>query len=232
VCWTISLFSKYIHRVLRAVELVDALKIKWPTEDEFEELLKKQENWPFPRLRKVVCAVDGTEIRVGRPAKGAMKNPHYSAKKKQYALNVLLVVRLDGIIIHCEDPQPKMQDQNVWNATPLRPRFVNKGYGILGDGGFTFSYAAKQRSREDIIAFTPHKRPRRTKDNPERGRLTDAQKRENAEISKTRVIVENTNRRLKRDKCSAPSYDTTERVPRNSRTRASPRVSLYGWWRV
>jgi hypothetical protein len=44
---------------------------------------------------------------------------------------------------------------------------------------------------------TLHKRPRRTKNNPERGRLTDVQKRENAEISKTRVIVENTNRRLK-----------------------------------
>lgn len=78
----------YLHRVLRALESLDSLQIKWPSEDEFAKLLKKQATLPFARLRKVVCAIDGTEISVARPTVGAIKNPHYSAKKKQYALNV------------------------------------------------------------------------------------------------------------------------------------------------
>ena len=49
----------------------------------------------------------------------------------------------------------------------------------------------------DVSIPTPHKRPKRAKGSKERGRLTDLQKRENVELSKTRVIVENTNRRLK-----------------------------------
>jgi len=187
----------YIHRVLRALESVEQLQIKWPSEDEFNELLKKQANWPFAHLRKVVCAIDGTEIRVGRPARNAIKNKHYSAKKKQYALNVLIVVRLDGVIIYCSNPEAKMNDQALWLATNLRARFVGKPYGIVADGGFTLNYQDKKKSGEDIIAFTPYKRPRRTKANPERGRLSDEQKRRNAELSKTRVAVENTNRRLK-----------------------------------
>jgi hypothetical protein len=187
----------YIHRVLRAIESVESLQIQWPSEDEFEELLKKQEKWPFARLRKVVCAVDGTEIRVARPSKGAIKNKHYSGKKKQYAINVLIVVRLHGVIIYCSIPKAKMNDQACWLETDLRSRFVNKPYGIIADGGFTLNYQDKTRSAEDIIAFTPHKRPRRSKANPERGRLTVEQKRENVELSKTRVVVENTIHRLK-----------------------------------
>lgn len=187
----------YIHRVLCALERVEQLRVTWPTEDEFKELLKKQEKWPFARLRKVVCAVDGTEIKVGRPSKGAIKNKHYSGKKKQYSLNVLVVVRLDGVIIYCSDPRPKMQDQGFWNDTGLRERFEGKAYGIIADGGFTLNYKSGPRSQKNIIAFTPHKRPRKEKGSKEKGKLTDAQKYENVELSKTRVVVENTNRRLK-----------------------------------
>lgn len=187
----------YIHRVLVALKGLESLKIVWPDDNEFNEFLKKQQSWPFPRLRKVVCAVDGTEIRVGRPSKGAMKNPHYSAKKKQYALNVLVIVRLDGLIIHCSDPVSKMNDQSLFLQENLRQKFVGKPYGICADGGFTLNYV-DQPEATSIIGVTPHKRPRASKKRGvARGRLTDEQKRHNVELSKTRVIVENTNRRLK-----------------------------------
>jgi hypothetical protein len=187
----------YLHRVLRALESLEQLKIKWPTEEEFKEELKKQARSPFPWLHKVVCVVDGTEIKVGRPAKGALKNAHYSAKKKQYALNVLVITRLDGTIVFCSDPRPIMNDQGFWNELGLRDLFVGKDYGIGGDGGFTFNYKQKKRSVDDIISATPNKRPRRTKKNPTKGKLTAIQKRQNTELSRTRVIIENTNRRLK-----------------------------------
>jgi hypothetical protein len=187
----------YLHRVLRALESLEQLKIKWPSEDEFKEQLKNQSRSPFPWLHKVVCVVDGTEIKVGRPAKGALKNAHYSAKKKQYALNVLVITRLDGAIIFCSDPRPIMNDQGFWNELGLRDLFVGKTYGIGADGGFTLNYKQGKRSRDDIIAATPNKRPRRTKKSPTKGKLTAIQKRQNTELSRTRVIIENTNRRLK-----------------------------------
>lgn len=192
--------SKYIHRVLRALESLKELKIKWPSEKEFAELLKKQEKWPFARLRKVVCAVDGTEIKVPRPSKGAMKNPHYSAKKKQYSLNVLVIVRMDGVIIYCSKPTAKLQDQALWNDLNLRERFVGKPYGIMGDGGFTFNCKTKSRSEPHIIGVTPHKRRRTAKGSKEKAKLTLKQLRQNIELSKSRVVVENTNYRLKRYK--------------------------------
>jgi len=187
----------YLHRVLRALESLEQLKIKWPSENEFKEDLKEQSRSPFPWLHKVVCVVDGTEIKVGRPAKGALKNAHYSAKKKQYALNVLVITRLDGSIIFCSDPRPIMNDQGFWNELGLRDKFVDKDYGIGADGGFTLNYKQGKRSRDDIIAATPNKRPRRTKKNPTKGKLTAIQKRQNTELSRTRVIIENTNHRLK-----------------------------------
>ena len=187
----------YIFRVLVALESLAELQIKWPSDAEFNELLKKQQSWPFPWLCKVVCAIDGTEIRVGRPSTNAMKNPHYSAKKKQYALNVLVVVRLDGVIIYCSDPTAKMNDQGLFKASGLRSRFIGKPYGICADGGFTLNYVDEPEATK-IIGVTPHKRPRASKKKGvARGRLSDEQKRCNAELSKTRVVVENTNRRLK-----------------------------------
>jgi hypothetical protein len=91
----------YIFRVLTALSGLDALRISWPSDAEMAEHVKKPANWPFPDKAHIVAATDGTEIRVARPAKYAIGNKHYSAKKNQYALNVLLVVLLNGIIIYC-----------------------------------------------------------------------------------------------------------------------------------
>jgi hypothetical protein len=190
----------YIHRVLRALDAVADLRIKWPTDDEFKELLKRNKKLPYPWLRNVVCAVDGTEIRVARPTKGAIKNAHYSGKKKQYALNVLLIVRLDGFIIYSSKPQPKMNDQSVWLDENLRQRFIGKPYGIAADGGFTLNYTTKKNKRDLIIGATPNKRPRSSKKNPGKQHLTLVQKQQNRALSRIRVVVENTNRRLKQYK--------------------------------
>ena len=117
-------------------------------EDEFDELLKKQATWPF------TCVIDGIELQVGRPSRGAIKNAHYSGE--QYALNVLLGVCLDGVIIYCSDPTPKMHDQAFWLMTGLHDHFIGKPYSIIGDGGFQFNYARKKgKAIVHIHSITP-----------------------------------------------------------------------------
>ena len=97
----------YIFRVLTALSGLEALVIEWPSDDEMREHVKKPANWPYPNKKDLVAATDGTEIRVARPVKNSLGNKHYSAKKKQYALNVLLVVLLSGVIIFCSPPTPR-----------------------------------------------------------------------------------------------------------------------------
>lgn len=233
----------YIFRVLTALAGLEELAIRWPTDEEMAELVKKPKNWPYPEFANVVASMDGTEIRAQRPTDNAIKNPHYSAKKKQYALNVLLVVLLSGIIIYCSSPQPRMNDQGFFNDTKIRARFVGKPWGLIADGGFTLNAKEAVAKEGRIIGHTPHKRQRRarkesskapatpktsssaplvdldadtevlcegtvpilaaaspTKASPtgrKRSGLTDEQKEFNVKLSRMRVVVENTNARLK-----------------------------------
>ena len=238
----------YIFRVLTALSDLDALKVSWPSDAEMAEHMKKPLGWPYPDKANIVAATDGTEIRVARPTKYAIGNKHYSAKKHQYALNVLLVVLLNGVIIHCSPPLPKMNDQALFNKLKIRRRFTGKPWGLIADSGFTLNSAAAQ---ESIIGITPIKQPRgrkkakkaaagqakaaakakkridklleqkgkkkkkRSKKEPKLieeelidagvvpeppvtvPSLTTSQKTHNVELSRMRVVVENTNARLK-----------------------------------
>ncbi len=73
-------------------------------------------------------------------------------KKKQYALNVLLVVLLSGVIIFCSPPFPKMNDQSLFNEFDIRQRFIGKPWGLIADSGFTLNSVAAQESDGNIIA--------------------------------------------------------------------------------
>jgi hypothetical protein len=71
------------------------------------------------RLKSVALAIDGTEIKIGRP--GVDERRHYSGKKKQHSINVLVLVSLTGRIIAISDPQDgPPNDQGLWNATGWR----------------------------------------------------------------------------------------------------------------
>ena len=150
----------YIFRVLVALSGLDELAIKWPTDAEMAEHVKKPADWPYPDKRNLVAATDGTEIRVSRPAKYAIGNKHYSAKKKQYALNVLLVVLLSGVIIYCSPPTAKMNDQGLFNDTGVREHFVGKPWGLIGDSGFTLNSKEAVAASGAIIRQTPNKQPK------------------------------------------------------------------------
>lgn len=241
----------YIFRVLTALSRIEELVISWPTDVEMAKHVEKPANWPYHDKREAAAAIDGTEIKVARPTKNAIGNSHYSSKKKQYALNVLLVVLLTGVIIFCYTPRDKMQDQSLFNESQVRQRFIGKPWGLIGDSGFTLNSAEAIAREGKIIGFTPYKQPRgrkkakkartkqakavkkvkeqtekilesKGKEKKKRNKkepnlmteelldagvaeepdvdvpsLTKSQKTYNVELSRMRVVVENTNARLK-----------------------------------
>jgi hypothetical protein len=70
--------------------------------------------------------------------------------------------------------------------------FVNKPYGVIGDGGFTFNPKSSRNneSHVQILGVTRTKRP-------PHGELTKEQKRRNRIISSIRAVVENTIAQMK-----------------------------------
>ena len=84
-------------------------------------------------------------------------------------------------------------DQDIWNDETMRGFFLDKTYGICGDGGFTFNLVGEE---DLIIGVTPKSvKPSRTTGlSP----YQIAQRKLNNEfISSHRVIVENVFGRLK-----------------------------------
>jgi hypothetical protein len=173
--------SDWILRTLSAIVQKYKNVIKWPSDEEFKNL-KSEFNPQLPRaLQRVVCAVDGTEIRISRPSAEEHQSSHYSSKKKQHALNVLLVVDLRGRILYVGKPVANLNDQSVWNASRLRERFEGKTYGIIADGGFHLN---PKNKNTNIKGATPVRRLKGTK-------LSKADRKFNQTLSQWRVVVEN-----------------------------------------
>ena len=72
-----------------------------------------------------MCAIDGTEIIIQRPADPELEEFFFSAKKKQHSINILFLVLLDGQIIYKSKAfTGNFCDQSAWNFTNLRDAFI------------------------------------------------------------------------------------------------------------
>ena len=100
---------------------------------------------------------------------------------------VWIITKLIGEIIYYSPAQAGAHDQKQWNLLNLRSLFLEKTYGIIGDGGFTFNTKTKP---EWINGEKPFKKPRK-------GTLTVHQKNWNRRLLEMRVIVKNTIQVLK-----------------------------------
>jgi hypothetical protein len=170
--------------------LADSLEkekeLKWPSDDEFE-LQKNNWNGVLPDgLKDCVCVVDGSEWRISRPTK--KEEEFYSPKKKQHSLNVLFIVWLNGVIFYKSPVSKGAQDQRDWNKYSLREKFIDKPYGVIGDGGFYFN---RKKDRKTIISAKPFKAQNGKK-------LTPDEKKYNKQLSQYRVVVENSIGQLKK----------------------------------
>jgi hypothetical protein len=71
---------------------------------------------------------------VSRPSNETNQKDLYSKKKKQFAINVLIICLLNGKIIYISKHRKGAHDQSHWNELDFRSRFVGKDYGIARDG--------------------------------------------------------------------------------------------------
>jgi hypothetical protein len=178
-----------IATVLRSAEV-----IRWPTQQEFVQLLHQNQqeagfaNTPWD---KVVVFLDGTEVPVERGGQ------RYSGKKKQYSFNFQVGVLPTGQIVFASNKQEGTpHDQKHFNDIDFRSNFVaddEEGrkpteYGFGTDGGYTGnSQEAVLSSGVQVNCWRPHRRTS----------LTEDQKLQNQAFSGVKVIVENVNKRLK-----------------------------------
>jgi hypothetical protein len=108
-------------------------KIQWPTDTEFQQYSNQFQEYLNGNFQNLLCVVDGTEIRVSQPSNETNQKDLYSKKKKQFAINVLIICLLNGKIIYVSKHRKGAHDQSHWNELDLRSRFVGKDYRIAGD---------------------------------------------------------------------------------------------------
>jgi len=179
--------TQILKRTLVGLKQVFQNEIHWPTDEEFSMDLNNFTFFQNSDFSNVACVVDGTEIRVSRPSKEPLQHQLYSGKKKQHSLNVLILTKLNGEIIFFSHARIGAHDQSHWNELNLRETFINKHFGIMGDGGFTFN---RKTDSVQINGYKPFKTPRNSA-------LTPEQKKYNKHLSQMRVVVENTIARVK-----------------------------------
>src|SRR5690606_20393162 len=113
-----------------------------------------------PSFKGVIAVVDGTEIQISRPSDDVEERKCYSSKKKQHSLNAMFIVLIDGTIIYCSKTSRKLNDQALWNELNLRDLFLDKEYGVMGDGGF---FLNRKKDNKEIRALKPTPKPRKKK---------------------------------------------------------------------
>ena len=188
---------KYLGRMIKALKVVLASEIKWPSEEEWKVHLHQLGSWlpqKDPSFKGVIAVVDGTEIQISRPSDDVEECKCYSSKKNQYSLNAMFIVLIDGTIIYCSKTSRKLNDQALWNELNLRDLFLDKEYGVMGDGGFFFN---RKKDNKEIRALKPTPKPRKKK-GEQAATLSNQQKLKNSVISTYRVVVENTIGHVKR----------------------------------
>lgn len=160
-------------------------EIKIPDDNEMESL--QYTTFQNNGFADCVCVVDGTEIRISRPSNSEIQTKTWSGKKKQNSLNVMIITKLNGEIIYYSPLRVGAHDQSHWNELSLRNAFLNKSFGIMGDGGFTFNTVDETQR---IIGYKPVRMP-------VGGVLSESEKNWNRKLSEVRVVVENAIRVIK-----------------------------------
>ena len=178
--------SFIVKKTLKCLKKVFSPLIKWPTEFEFLDYLDKFKNFVFDEIEGVVCAIDGTEVRVPKPRNKDQQKILW-CRKKFFSINFQVIVLLNGEIIYVSSYKKSSSDQAHWNSLGLRELFIGKKYGIMGDGGYKFN---KKKEKWRIIGVTPHR-------TPPNGELTEEQEIFNKKFSQTRIVVENTFSKIK-----------------------------------
>jgi IS5 family transposase len=157
-----------------------------------------------------VVLIDATECPIERPKrgkKGRRKNRQkhfYSGKKKRHTIKAQMIVnKKDGTIISTDFSNGKMHDKKLLDKSETA---INPNTKVFGDSG----YQGAQKKHSNIEL--PRKKPRK-------GKLSQAEKLTNKEISKQRVPVEHKFAAIKKFRILKGTY-------RNRRARFGLRFNL------
>jgi hypothetical protein len=138
--------------------------------------------------------IDATERAYRRSQEATTQREHYSGKRKQHTVKNTVMSRLDKFIVflgrtftgHNHDYSMLKEE-----FPPELDWFIDFGVAVdLGYLGIKKDYAGDQFA-------IPHKKPRKSKDNPN-PQLTDEQKATNKAVSQVRIFVEHAIGGLKR----------------------------------
>ena len=86
--------------------------IKWPTELEFLDCLKKFKDFVFDGIEGVVCVIDGTEIEVPKPKEKDQQKILWN-RKKFLSINFQVIVLLNGEMIYVSNYKKSSSDQGT-----------------------------------------------------------------------------------------------------------------------
>jgi hypothetical protein len=183
---------RLLKRTLTALDMALQNEIRWPDEQEMEEiLLNFSFHFPEP-FNKVGVIIDGTFLRITRSSDSQFQKRSYNPFRRCHCFNVQIACTPDGRIIFGSDPITNPSDQAIWNELQLREKFRDKDYAILGDSGYTFNPKEPKENEGNfsINALSPFTR---------RGghELTEKEKEFNKILSTIRAVVENINAQLK-----------------------------------
>ncbi|XP_067208171.1 putative nuclease HARBI1 isoform X2 [Linepithema humile] len=139
-CMSQSVFSGILHLVVTALNNHMPEWIKYPTERQEIEIIKRQ-YWDNARFPGVTGAIDGTHIAIWPPQK---EREHLFINRKLYhSLNVMLVSDYFGKILYVSTAHGgRTHDARVWASSALsvhlEERFRNgeTGTWLLGDSGY------------------------------------------------------------------------------------------------
>ena len=188
-----SCAHEWMHRLLPVLEATLGEKQVLPERkiNSIAEFLEK-----FPEVKEVI--IDGTERPMQRPKDAEKQTANYSGKKKRHTRKhttgstrnkkVILLSKARGGKIH----DKKQLEEEGWIEN------IPDEVAIAGDLGF------QGLQNEFVNVHLPHKKPRGQE-------LTEAQKEENREFSRQRVVCEHAHAGIKR--CRSVSDVYRNRVP-------------------
>ena len=165
----------------------------------------------------LLAIIDATEQTVERSSDNEQQKVHYSGKKKQHTRKTQIIVNEKGVIRDVSASTPgsvhDLEHFRQSGAAQRIPKEVTAG----GDSG----YQGLHKELLDHSVFVPHKARR---NHP----LTEDEKLANCELSRERIVVENTLSELKHFKVLADTFrhavDIYDDVVRSVVAIVNPRI--------
>jgi len=211
-----STASRNTRRLLPCLRLLGNETLGWPEPSKRGEGKSiEQALRDYPDL---LAIIDATEQAVERPSDNEQQKVHYSGKKKRHTRKTQIIVNEKGVIRDVSASTPgsvhDLEHFRQSGATQRIPKEVTAG----GDSG----YQGLHKELPDHSVFVPHKARR---NHP----LTEDEKLANRELSRERIVVENTLSELKRFKALAETFrhavDIYDDVVRSVVAIVNPRIT-------